>query len=421
MKEQQIKHTVTDRFLRYIQIPTTSNEESLSCPSTEGQRDLGEVLVQELLALGLEDASIDEHGYVMATLPSNIIDNKHIPVIGFIAHLDTAPDLTTEGIKPRIVRNYQGETIVLDEEANIILSPEDFPVLLNYQSQDLIVTDGHTLLGADDKAGVAEIMSAIAYLVAHKEIKHGTIKVGFTPDEEIGRGADFFDVARFNADYAYTLDGGEIGELEYESFNAANATLHIHGRNVHPGYAKGLMINALEIADELHHMLPKAEQPQYTQDYEGFFHRTEVQGSVDHTKVKYIIRDHDRERFEKRKAILEQAVGMVNLQYGEGTAILDMKDMYYNMGEQISSSMFLVDIAIQAMIDVEVEPLIKPIRGGTDGSRLSFMGLPCPNIFAGGHNFHGRHEFIPITSMEKAVDVILGIAKRFVDFSNENV
>ena len=403
--------TVLDRFLSYIKVETTSNEASNTCPSTPGQLVLGKQLVQELLDLGLEDASMDENGYIMATLPSNL--DKEVPVLGFIAHMDTAPDLTTKDIKPRLIENYDGEAITLNEALNIILSPDDFKALKKYVGQNLVVTDGTTLLGADDKAGVAEIMTAVSYLVDHPEVAHGTIKIGFTPDEEIGRGADLFNVEKFGADYAYTMDGGQIGELEFESFNANNIKITIHGRNVHPGYAKNQMINAMDIAHELHAMLPWQEKPQFTTGYEGFFHQTMIQGSVEECHTAYILRDHDRSKFEARKAQLQGIVDLLNARYGEGTIDLDMKDMYYNMGEKIEPVYEIVEIAKSAMEDLGIKPLIHPIRGGTDGARLSFMGLPCPNIFAGGHNFHGKHEFVPVESMEAAVKVILGIVDRF--------
>lgn len=403
--------TVTERFLKYIQIPTTSDEESPTCPSTPNQRVLGQLLVDELLSLGLTDASMDANGYVFATLASNT--EKDVPVIGFISHLDTAPDMTTVGISPRIIENYDGGTIQLDDDGRIFLTPTDFPALAQYVGNDLIVTDGATLLGADDKAGVAEIMTAVEHLIANPQIPHGTIKIGFTPDEEIGRGADYFDVARFGADYAYTMDGGELGELEYESFNAANIKLTIKGRNVHPGYAKDRMINSMEIAQELHGMLPREQKPQFTTGYEGFFHQTMISGSVDETKTAYILRDHDRVLFEGRKSLFSDIVTFINKKYGDGTVSMQMDDMYFNMGEKIEPVFFVVDIAKEAMLELGIEPIIKPIRGGTDGSRLSFMGLPCPNIFAGGHNFHGRHEFIPVQSMEKAVRVIVRIAEKY--------
>jgi tripeptide aminopeptidase len=399
--------TVLERFLKYIAVPTTSDEESTTCPSTPNQKVLGQMLVGELQGMGIQDVYMDDKGYVMATIPSNI--DKKVPTIGFIAHIDTAPDLTTVGIEPRVVKDYDGSVICLNEAKNIVLSPESYPSLLGYVGQDLVVTNGLTLLGADDKAGVAEIMSAAAYFTSNPDVAHGTIKIAFTPDEEIGRGADHFDVEKFGAEYAYTLDGGEIGELEYESFNANNVHITIHGQNVHPGSAKDKMVNSMQIAMELDRMLPQAQRPQYTEGYEGFFHLQDMKGTVEETKMFYILRDHDRSLFEKRKALLKSSVALLNQQYGEDTIDLDMKDMYYNMGEKIEPVYNIVEDAKEVMIELGIEPIIRPIRGGTDGSRLSFMGLPCPNIFAGGHNFHGKHEFVPVQSMEKAVEVIKGI------------
>lgn len=404
---------ITERFLKYVNIETTSNEESNTCPSTEIQLNLGKILVEELLSLGLKDASIDENGYVMATLESNI--DKDVPVLGFISHMDTAPDVTTKNIKPRIVNKYDGGVIPLDTSANINLSPDEYPDLKDYIGQDIIVTDGHTLLGADDKAGIAEIMCAVETLVNTPSIKHGTIKIAFNPDEEIGRGADRFDVAKFGAKYAYTIDGGKIGELEYESFNAANLTITFNGKNIHPGSAKDKMVNSIEIAMELHRMLPEAQKPQYTSDYEGFFHLNNFSGNVDKSKSTYILRDHNRDLFEKRKKLIQEIVDFINKKYGENTAVLDMKDMYYNMKEKIEPVYFIVDIAKQAMEELGITPIIQPIRGGTDGSRLSFMGLPCPNIFTGGHNFHGRFEYIPVQSMEKAKDTILKVIDKYTN------
>ncbi len=399
--------TVLERFLKYIAVPTTSDEESTTCPSTPNQKVLGQMLVGELQGMGIQDVYMDDKGYVMATIPSNI--DKEVPTIGFIAHIDTAPDLTTVGIEPRVVKDYDGSVICLNEAKNIVLSPESYPSLLGYVGQDLVVTNGLTLLGADDKAGVAEIMSAAAYFTSNPDVAHGTIKIAFTPDEEIGRGADHFDVEKFGAEYAYTIDGGEIGELEYESFNANNVHITIHGQNVHPGSAKDKMVNSMQIAMELDRMLPQAQRPQYTEGYEGFFHLQDMKGTVEETKMFYILRDHDRSLFEKRKALLKSSVALLNQQYGEDTIDLDMKDMYYNMGEKIEPIYNIVEDAKEVMIELGIEPIIRPIRGGTDGSRLSFMGLPCPNIFAGGHNFHGKHEFVPVQSMEKAVEVIKGI------------
>ena len=405
--------TVLERFLKYIVIPTTSNEASNTCPSTPNQLILGQMLVDELLEMGITDAAMDDNGYIMATIPSNI--DKEVPTMGFISHMDTAPDLSTEGIEPRIVTAYDGKAIVLNQEHKIILNPEDFPGMLDYVGQDLVVTNGLTLLGADDKAGVAEIMTAAAYFMANPELPHGTIKIGFTPDEEIGRGADLFDVAKFGAEFAYTLDGGPIGELEFESFNANNTNVTIHGRNVHPGSAKDRMINALEIAQELNGLLPKAERPQFTTGYEGFYHMHNLNGSVEEAKMFYLIRDHDKAKFEQRKAVFRSAVDHLNLKYGQGTVEADMNDMYYNMGEKIKPVYEIVDVARDVMVALDIEPIIKPIRGGTDGARLSFEGLPCPNIFAGGHNFHGKHEFVPVKSMEMAVEVIKGIVSAFAN------
>lgn len=402
---------VVDRFMNYIKIETTSDETSTRCPSTANQLILGQLLVKELLDLGLRDATIDANGYVMATLPSNT--DKNVATIGFVAHMDTAPDLTTKNIKPRIISQYDGQTIILNKDLNIVLSPDDFPEMKVYKGQDLVVTDGLTLLGADDKAGIAEIMTAIDYLSAHPEIPHGTIKVGFTPDEEIGRGADLFDVEKFGATYAYTLDGGPIGELEYENFNANNIKITVHGRNVHPGSAKNRMINSMEIIQELHAMLPQNEKAEYTSGYEGFFHQIFIQGTVEKSSTGYILRDHSREKFESKKALMQDIVDFLNKKYGEGTVDLDMKDSYYNMKEQVEPVYHIVEKAEQAMLDLGIKPLINPIRGGTDGARLSYMGLPCPNIFVGGHNYHGKHEFIPVQSMEKAVQVILKIIKAF--------
>jgi tripeptide aminopeptidase len=405
--------TVLERFLKYIAVETTSNEASTTCPSTPNQKVLGQMLVDELLGMGLTDANMDDNGYVMASIPSNV--DKDVPTLGFIAHMDTAPDLTTKDIKPRVVENYDGSVLVLNEEKDIVLSPEDYPSMLNYTGQDLVVTNGLTLLGADDKAGIAEIMTAVEVLTSNKDIPHGEIKIGFTPDEEIGRGADKFDVEKFNATYAYTLDGGPIGELEFESFNANNVKMVFHGRNVHPGYAKDRMINSMEMAQEFHAMLPHEQRPQFTSGYEGFYHQIYFKGIVEETSVGYIIRDHDRDLFEERKALFVRAMDFINAKYGEGSVEADMKDMYYNMGEKIEPVFEIVDIAKKAMIDLDIEPLVHPIRGGTDGARLSFMGLPCPNIFAGGHNFHGKHEFVPVQSMEKAVLVVLGIIDGFVN------
>ncbi|MDI3504934.1 MAG: tripeptide aminopeptidase [Bacteroidota bacterium] len=397
-----------DRFISYVKIDTQSDENSDQTPSTSKQFNLAKELERELNDIGLSEISLDNNCYLMATLPANT--HKKVPTIGFIAHLDTSPDMSGQNVKPRIVKNYDGNDIILNEVSNIVLSPNDFPELLNHKGEDLIVTDGNTLLGADDKAGVAEIMTAIEYLLDHPEIKHGKIRIGFTPDEEIGRGPDKFDVEKFGAKWAYTMDGGEIGELEYENFNAASAKITIQGRNVHPGYAKNKMINALHIANELVSMLPANERPEYTEGYEGFFHLTSIQGTVDEATVSYIIRDHDRTKFENRKKQMVNAVNFLNTIYDHRIKF-ELKDQYYNMREKIEPVPHVIDYAFRAMQEVGVTPIVRPIRGGTDGARLSFMGLPCPNIFAGGLNFHGRYEFIPIPSMYKAVDVIVKIAE----------
>ena len=378
-------------------------------PSTPGQMIFAQYLEKELRSMGLEDITLDENGYLMATLPSNISDRK-VPTIGFIAHLDTSPDMSGRHVSPRIVENYDGMDIILNDTLNIVLSPEEFPELLHYRNQSLIVTDGTTLLGADDKAGIAEIISAVDYLKKHPEIKHGKVRIAFNPDEEIGQGAHKFDVKRFGADWAYTMDGGEIGELEYENFNAAVAKVTFNGRNVHPGYAKHKMINSMRIANQFVIMLPRWETPEHTEDYEGFYHLIGMDGSVEQTTLTYIIRDHDRDRFERRKKELEHLARKINHEY-PGCCTIDIKDQYYNMREKIEPLMYIIDIAEEAMRRAEVTPKVVPIRGGTDGAQLSFKGLPCPNIFAGGLNFHGRYEFVPIRSMEKATEVIVEIAR----------
>lgn len=402
-----MRTSVVDRFIRYAKIYTESDPASDTFPSTSRQLDLARLLVEELKQIGLQDVSLDENGYVMATLPANV---ENAPTIGFIAHMDTNPDMTGENVNPQIVP-YQGGDIILNPEKKIILSPRDFPILNNYVGQTLITTDGNTLLGADDKAGIAEIMAAVEYLAQHPEIPHAAIRVGFTPDEEIGRGADRFDIQKFNADFAYTMDGGEIGELQYENFNAANAKITIQGRNVHPGTAKNQMINALQIAINLHQMLPPHLRPEHTDHYEGFFHLTHIQGTVDSAEMRYIIREHDRQKFEEMKALLLRAIQYQNELYGSDRIQLDLRDSYYNMKEKILPVMHIIELAKQAMLDVGVTPIIRPVRGGTDGARLSYMGLPCPNIFNGGHNYHGRYEFVPVESMEKAVQVIARIAE----------
>lgn len=400
--------TVVDRFLKYVTFATQSDEESGITPSTSGQRVFAEALVKELEALGLEEISLDDNSYLMATLPSNMED-KEVPTIGFISHLDTSPDMSGEGVKPRIV-SYAGGDIVLNEAENIVLSPRMFPEMEQYIGQDLIVTDGTTLLGADDKAGVAAIISAVAYLKEHPEIKHGKIRIGFTPDEEIGAGADHFDVEKFGCEFAYTVDGGEIGELEYENFNAAAAKVVFSGRNVHPGTAKDKMVNASLLAVEFASMLPADQRPETTEGYEGFFHLTTMVGSVEQAVLQYIVRDHSRELFEQKKQLLEQITAQLNKKY-PGMVSLEMHDQYYNMHEIVEPKKYIVDLASEAMDAVGVKPQIKPIRGGTDGARLSFMGLPCPNLFTGGHNFHGRYEYIPIPSLQKSMETVVKIAE----------
>lgn len=400
---------VTDRFLRYVKYDTQSDELTNLTPSTPGQFKFAQVLEKELRELGLEEISLDENGYLMATLPANT-DKAGVPTIGFIAHLDTSPDMSGHNVKPRIVESYDGGDITLNEGEHIILSPSQFPELLNYLGQNLIVTDGTTLLGADDKAGIAEIISAVVYLQKNPEIKHGKIRVAFNPDEEIGQGAHKFDVGRFGADWAYTMDGGEIGELEYENFNAAVAKVTFKGRNVHPGYAKHKMVNSIRMANQFILMLPRWETPEHTEGYEGFYHLVQIEGDVEKTTLTYIIRDHDRDRFERRKKELEHLVRKTNNEFPDSCTI-EIKDQYYNMREKIEPVMHIIEIAEQAMKDAGVTPKVQPIRGGTDGAQLSFKGLPCPNIFAGGLNFHGRFEFVPIPSMEKARDVIVEIAR----------
>lgn len=399
---------VLDRFLGYVKYDTQSDELTNLTPSTPGQMVFAQALEKELKSLGLKDITLDDNGYLMATLPSNT--DRKVPTVGFIAHLDTSPDMSGRHVNPRIVENYDGGNIVLDADAGVVLSVDDFPELKDYVGERLIVTDGKTLLGADDKAGVAEIITAVEYLLAHPEIKHGDIRIGFNPDEEIGLGAHKFDVARFGADFAYTMDGGAIGELEYENFNAASAKVVFKGRNVHPGYAKHKMINSIRIANQFIIMLPRWETPEHTEDYEGFYHLIGVDGSVEETTLTYIIRDHDMDRFERRKKELEHLVRKTNNEF-PGCCTIEIKDQYYNMREKIEPVMFIVDIAKQAMVNAGVTPKVQPIRGGTDGAQLSFKGLPCPNIFAGGLNFHGRYEYVPVSSMEKATDVIIEICK----------
>lgn len=400
--------TVVDRFLQYVKFDTQSDEFTNLTPSTPGQMIFAEHLEKELRSMGLSEIELDDNGYLMATLPSNI--DKEVPTVGFIAHLDTSPDMSGKHVSPRIVEKYDGGDIVLNKEKNIILSPTEFPELNHYIGQDLIVTDGNTLLGADDKAGVAEIITAISYLQAHPEIKHGKIRIAFNPDEEIGKGAHKFNVERFASDWAYTMDGGEIGELEFENFNAAVAKITFTGRNVHPGYAKHKMINSIRIANEFITMLPRWETPEHTEGYEGFYHLISIEGTVEKTVLTYIIRDHDRDRFERRKKEMEHLVRKINAEFFN-VAVIEINDQYYNMREKIEPLMHIINIAEEAMRRADVTPKVVPIRGGTDGAQLSFKGLPCPNIFAGGLNFHGRYEFVPIPSMEKASQVIVEIAK----------
>ena len=399
---------LTERFLSYVKQDTQSDTETGLTPSTPGQMLFAQNLVQELESIGLSDITLDENGYVMATLPANT--DKEIPTIGFISHMDTSPDMSGKHVKPRIVKNYDGGDITLHEEKGLVLRIADFPEIAAYTGQDLIVTDGTTLLGADDKAGVAEIVTAMEKLLA-SDMEHGKVRIGFTPDEEIGAGADYFDVAKFGAEWAYTLDGGPVGELEFENFNAALAKITFKGRNIHPGYAKGKMRNSIRIANQFVTMLSRFQTPEHTEGYEGFFHLMDMKGDVESTQLTYIVRDHNRERFEERKKELKHLVNKINNEFGENTSSIDMKDQYYNMEEKVRPVMHIVDIAEEAMKQCGIVPLIKPIRGGTDGSRLSYMGLPCPNIFAGGHNFHGRYEMVPIQSMQKAVDVILKVTE----------
>ena len=400
---------ITERFLKYVSFTTTSDENTNMSPSTPGQLLLANYLVDELKNIGLTEVDLDKNGYVIATLLANT--DKVIPTIGFISHMDTSPDMSGRHVKTRLVTNYDGNDIVLNEEKGIIFETSKYPEILQYKGQDILVTDGTTLLGADDKAGIAEIVTAMEYLIAHPEIKHGKIRIGFTPDEEIGQGADHFDVPKFNAEWAYTMDGGEIGELEYENFNAAGAKVTFNGLNVHPGYAYHKMRNSMRIAQEFVGMLPRWETPEHTQDYEGFYHLTNMEGNVEKSTLSYIIRDHDRDRFERRKKEIIHLVNKINAEFGEGTATIDIKDQYYNMREMVEPVMHVVDLAFEAMEAVGVKPNVKPIRGGTDGSRLSYMSLPCPNIFAGGHNFHGRFEYLPVQSMEKAMMVVVKIVE----------
>lgn len=402
---------VVERFLKYVKYDTKSDENSSTVPTTKSQLVLAKDLAKELEEIGLQDVSVDENGYVFATLPSNM--DKKVPTVGFIAHMDTSPDMPGLNVKPRIVENYNGEDIVLNSEMNIVLRTSDFPEIKEYKGKDIIVTDGTTLLGADDKAGVSEVMTAVEYLIAHPEIKHGTIKVGFTPDEEVGQGADHFNVEKFGADFAYTVDGGGIGELEYENFNAAGAKVIIKGVNIHPGSAKGKMKNSMLIANQFMSMLPQNEIPGETEGYEGFYHIVGIKGEVELTELHYIIREFDKNKYEDRKRVISEVGKNLNEKYGEGTVVVELKDQYANMKEIIEKNKHIVDKAFNAMELCGVTPDVVPIRGGTDGARLSFMGLPTPNMFTGGHNFHGRYEYIPTFAMEKAVEVIVKIAELY--------
>ena len=404
-----MREKVVERFLKYVTFDTTANPKNANCPSSEGQRVFANYLVEELKSLGLEDAHVDDNSYVMATLKGN---TEGVETIGFISHLDTAPDITGKNVNPQIIKNYDGNDIVLNKELNIITSPKNYPDLKKFIGEDLIVTDGTTLLGADDKAGIAEIITAIEYLVNNPQIKHGDVKIGFTPDEEVGRGADLFDVEKFGAKYAYTIDGGIMGELQYENFNAAGAVINIQGRNVHPGVAKNKLINALHIAAEISQMFPQSQRPETTEGYEGFYHLNDINGNVENATMVYIIRDHSKEKFEQRKQYMKDAISKVSEKY-DGRVTLDLNDQYYNMKEMVEPVKFIVDIAEEAMKECDITPIIVPIRGGTDGSRLSFMGLPCPNIFTGGLNFHSKNECIPVIALEKCSNLIVKIAEKY--------
>lgn len=404
-----MREKVIERFLKYVTFDTTANPNNLNCPSSEGQRVFANYLVDELKSLGLQDAHVDENSYIMATLKGN---TEGIETIGFISHLDTAPDVTGKNVKPKIIKNYDGNDIILNEELNIITSPKDYSDLKKFIGEDLIVTDGTTLLGADDKAGIAEIITAIEYLVNNPQIKHGDVKIGFTPDEEVGRGADLFDVEKFGAKYAYTIDGGIMGELQYENFNAAGATITIQGRNVHPGASKNKMINALHIAAEISQMFPQSERPETTEGYEGFYHLNNINGNVENATMVYIIRDHNKEKFEYRKQYMKDVISKVNEKY-DGRVTLELNDQYYNMKEKVEDVKFIVDIVEESMKECDITPIIVPIRGGTDGARLSFMGLPCPNIFTGGLNFHSKNECIPTIALEKCSNLIVKIVQKY--------
>ena len=408
--------SVVERFMKYVSFDTQSDDKTGLTPSTPGQMFFAQYLAEELQQIGITDVKLDHNGYVMATLPSNV--EKDVPTIGFIAHIDTSPEMTGRKVHPRIIENYDGNNVILNDDEGVVLKTKDFPEIKNYIGQNIIVTNGKTLLGSDDKAGIAEIMTALDYLIQHPEIKHGKIRIAFTPDEEIGQGAIKFNVEEFGAEWAYTIDGGQIGELQYENFNAAIAKLSFHGRNVHPGYAKNKMINSIRIANQFITMLPRHETPEHTEDYEGFFHLMQFDGKVELSTLTYIIRDFDRDRFEHRKKELEHLIRKINTEYGEGSADIYIVDQYYNMKEIITPQKHIIDLAREAMLAVGVEPKELPVRGGTDGSQLSYKNLPCPNIFSGGHNFHGRFEYIPVPSMEKAVEVIVKIAEMAVELEN---
>lgn len=405
-----MKQEIKERFFRYIKIDTQSDESSETFPSTKKQFDLLNLLNKELQEFGLK-SEIDEHGYVMATLPSNV--KKKVPVIGFVAHVDTSPDMSGANVNPLVWENYDGSDITINKELKLVLSPELFPDLKEYKGDTIITTDGTTLLGADDKAGITEIMTAVKYLIDHPEIKHGEIKIGFTPDEEIGRGVDFFDVKKFGAEFAYTMDGSHVGELEFENFNAAKLTVNIQGRNVHPGYEKDKMLNSMMIAMEYNALLPPNMRPEYTTGYDGFYHLISMNGTVENTTITYIVRDHDRAKFESKKVFAQECADFLNKRYGKEVVKAELKDQYFNMREKVEPVYHIVEIAKQAMIELGIEPKIMPIRGGTDGSRLSYMGLPCPNVFAGGINFHGKFEYVPLESIEKATNVVIKIAELY--------
>ena len=407
-------NNIVDRFVRYVKIDTESDPNNPAFPSTEKQWNLAKVLVEELEQIGMQDVTLDDNCYIMATLPSNV--DFEVPTIGFVAHMDTSPDFTGKGVNPQIHRNFDGKNIVLNAAQNIVLDTQYFDDIQQYKGQDIITTDGTTLLGADDKAGVTEIVTAMEYLIQHPEIKHGPIRIGFTPDEEVGKGAHKFDVAKFGAQWAYTMDGSEIGELEYENFNAAAATITINGKIVHPGYAKGKMINAMYIAQKIIAKMPESEVPEKTSGYEGFFHLHHMEGKVEQATLQYIIRDHDMKLFQERKAFVKELVNQINSELGQELVEVEIKDQYYNMREKIEPVMHIVDLAKEAMLDAGIQPNIKAIRGGTDGSQLSYMGLPCPNIFAGGHNFHGRYEYLPIPSLKKATETIVRLVEKTAEY-----